>query len=99
MISTMAKRFARFVSRGIHFGTSQGQVQADRAEIETQDRIVEMLDALPDGAKMVAMRDIHKALTISQPKVLRAVRDLEKSGLITVEQVPHDPLASTITLR
>ena len=97
MIATNVKRFARLVTRKMHLRASR--TQADCAEIETQDRIIELLDALPDGVGMVAMRDIHKVLLTSQPKVLRAVRDLEKSGLVTVETVPHDPLASKVALR
>jgi len=70
-----------------------------KAEVQTtEEKIIGMLKNLPDGQDNVVLRSVHTAIEVDQPLVLNAVRNLDHRGLIQIDTVLHDPLASRVAL-
>jgi len=64
----------------------------------TEDKIIGLLRNLPDGQDNVVLRNVHTAIDVDQPSVLKAVRNLDHLGLVQIDTVLHDPLASRVAL-
>jgi hypothetical protein len=56
-----------------------------------------LLAAHIEGRGLV-VRDLHRLARLPQPVVLRCIHNLEQEGVVQLDEVLHDPLASVIRL-
>lgn len=82
---------ARLRDRRTRAGSSDGLGQIDRD-------LLDLLALCEEEEVVLALRDLHLRLEQPQPGILRAVKTLKACGLVEVHSVPHDPLASRVTL-
>ena len=96
MLATTMRRVAKLAAKAVPSFRSRSAI----GEARQGDHVVimELLTELPAGSQGLMLREIHKLLDLPQPRILRAVREMEASNAIVVEQVLHDPLASLVRL-
>ena len=95
MIEAIWSRVARVPARLKRHGATR--VETDPV-LETQAAISAALSTLSAPDAGIAIRDLHGILGVSQPRVLKAVEALQRTGVIEVEETLHDPLGSIIRL-
>lgn len=70
----------------------------DPAAQDISNKVIALLKAREGDATPLALRDLHRWIDAPQPAILRAVEELRTKGVLRVEQVLHDPLASKVSL-
>jgi len=95
MFARTMRRAAGFAARKLGGDSAQKSIAGTS---KTEQKIIAMLENLPEGQDYVVLRTVHSAIDVDQPSVLKAVRNLARRGIVQVDQVLHDPLASRMAL-
>ncbi len=80
------------------FGKARTSDMVGPSDAELECAIMELLVKLHSYGKQVSLRDLHKAVSGGQPRVLRTVRKMVHDGKLTLQTVHHDPLASLVQI-